>query len=73
MIRIRDNGAAIFIRSRDTEAAVLENIENTKGKRGKERKEKKKAEKIRESKRESFREMLYNGDRSNKFPSILRP
>lgn len=35
MIRIRDNRAAIFIRSRDSEAAVLENIENTKGKRGK--------------------------------------
>lgn len=68
MIRIRDNGAAIFIRSRDSEAAVLENIENTKGKRGKgEEEEKKKAEKIREPRR--F-ERCYNGDRSNKFPSI---
>lgn len=42
MIRIRDNGAAIFIRSRDSEAAVLENIENTKGKRGKGEEEEKK-------------------------------
>lgn len=42
MIRIRDNEAAIFIRSRDSEAAVLENIENTKGKRGKGEEEEKK-------------------------------
>lgn len=56
MIRIRDNGAAIFIRSRDSEAAVLENIENTKGKRGKGEEEEKKSRE--DSRASSFREML---------------
>lgn len=56
MIRIRDNGAAIFIRSRDSEAAVLENIENTEGKRGKEEEEEKKSRE--DSRASSFREML---------------